>query len=239
MSRDLLTADEEIALGRRVRAGDEAAFHELVERNLPLVGWQINRRRRGGDRDDLEQAGRIGLMVAARRYDPERGIRFATYAVWWIVRYLNDESRERALIRRPKYLDSPHGSHGNGAGPECLAASERAKRLTLGFERDDLLLVADDRRVSPLEEVDRAEQVEQLRLVLERLPHPQAYVLTKRAGLDEEGRLGLGAIGERLGLTKERVRQIEEDAIKHLSQLMGVKRGVCNANLMGRRRRMA
>jgi len=81
----LLTHEEEIDLGRRVRAGDKKAREKLIEKNLRLVVSVAKKYRGMGlPFGDLIQEGNIGLMKAADKYDPERGWRFATYATWWI-----------------------------------------------------------------------------------------------------------------------------------------------------------
>jgi RNA polymerase primary sigma factor len=81
----LLTAQEEISLSRRARAGDQRARKKLVVRNLRLVVSVAKKYRGMGlPFEDLIQEGNIGLMKAVERFDPERGFRFSTYATWWI-----------------------------------------------------------------------------------------------------------------------------------------------------------
>jgi RNA polymerase primary sigma factor len=81
----LLTHEEEIDLGRRIREGDETARSKLIERNLRLV-IPVAKKYRGTGLPfgDLIQEGNIGLMRAADKFDPEKGFRFSTYATWWI-----------------------------------------------------------------------------------------------------------------------------------------------------------
>jgi RNA polymerase primary sigma factor len=81
----LLTHEEEIDLGRRVREGDQTARSKLIEKNLRLV-IPVAKKYRGMGLPfgDLIQEGNIGLMTAADKFDPERGFRFSTYATWWI-----------------------------------------------------------------------------------------------------------------------------------------------------------
>src|SRR5919201_1733088 len=78
------TVEEEIDLGRRIQAGDADALHELVERNLRFVVQVAGKYQGYGlPLADLINEGNLGLLHAARRFDPERGTRFITYAVWW------------------------------------------------------------------------------------------------------------------------------------------------------------
>lgn len=114
----LLTREEEQALGRRIRAGDRAAFDELVARNEGLVrkiAWRY--RGLGLDLDDLVQCGSLGCMTAARRFDPDRGCRFSTYASWWIRQAIEEGIGDGGfLIRVPGYAH------------RLLSAAERARR---------------------------------------------------------------------------------------------------------------
>ena len=81
----LLTHQEEIALSRQARAGDQRARNELVERNLRLVASVAKRYRGMGlPFEDLIQEGNLGLLQAVEKFDPERGLRFSTYVTWWI-----------------------------------------------------------------------------------------------------------------------------------------------------------
>lgn len=81
----LLTAEEELALARRAQAGDEAALQHLVKANLRFVVNVVKRYRRAGVAFlDLINEGNVGLIRAARKFDPDKGLRFISYAVWWI-----------------------------------------------------------------------------------------------------------------------------------------------------------
>jgi len=96
LSHRLLSPDEEKTLGRRALKGDEQAQHTLVTHNLKLVVPIARRYAVLGVRlMDLLQEGNIGLMEAAKRYDPRRGTRFSTYATWWVRHHI-----KRALVDR-------------------------------------------------------------------------------------------------------------------------------------------
>ena len=81
----LLSPSQEIEVARRVRSGDEAAMHELVTRNLRFVISVAKKyQNRGMPLVDLIGEGNLGLLTAARKFDPEHGVKFISYAVWWI-----------------------------------------------------------------------------------------------------------------------------------------------------------
>src|SRR6266487_3266155 len=83
--RGLLTQKEEIALARKVRAGDQEAMQELVKRNLRFVISVAKKyQNRGLPLTDLIGEGNVGLLTAARKFDPDQGVKFISYAVWWI-----------------------------------------------------------------------------------------------------------------------------------------------------------
>src|SRR3954451_23790036 len=98
----LLTAGEEIQLAKRIERGDLAAKQELTERNLRLVHSLAQRYRgRGAPYDDLVQEGTIGLVRAVEKFDHRRGLKFSTYAVWWIRRSLANAVVDARTFRIP------------------------------------------------------------------------------------------------------------------------------------------
>ena len=100
---ELMTAKEELELGRRVQKGCQIARTEFIQRNLKLVISLAGRYRgRGLDVADLVEEGNIGLMRAVDKYDPEMGYRFSTYAAWWIR-----QAVERALMNQVKTVRTP------------------------------------------------------------------------------------------------------------------------------------
>ncbi len=111
MTHRLLTLEEELALGRRIQAGDKAALSELVEHNVRLV-HKLARKVYAEDPamtyDDLVQIGMLGLMHAASKYEPERGFKFSTYATWWVRQYISRAILASGPIRRTTYPSYQH-----------------------------------------------------------------------------------------------------------------------------------
>ena len=99
----MLKAEEECLLAQRWRdGGDASAAHRLLTSHLRLVAKvAMGYRRYGLSTSDLISEGNIGLMQALKRFDPERGVRFSTYAVWWIKAAIQDYVlRSWSLVRR-------------------------------------------------------------------------------------------------------------------------------------------
>src|SRR5262249_60487141 len=100
----LLSAEEEREVTRRVREGDAAARHHLIRANLRLpVNLAMRYQGRGLDIEDLVAEGNRGLIRAVDKFDPGRGVRFVTYATWWVVHHIRTALREAHNVRVPVY----------------------------------------------------------------------------------------------------------------------------------------
>ncbi len=239
-----LTPDDEKALGRRIREGDQEALKRLVESNLRFVVHYAKRYRGLGlAYMDLIHEGSLGLMEAAKRFDPERNVKFISYAVWWVRQAIFHALSEHTRVFRLPQKLSGQVSRVTSARERLKAELERAptteelaERTALSPEEVQQLLLAagDDVSLSAavgeegnLELGDTLEQdtvpsveLEMIRSSFERriqsmvgeLDEKEREVIRMRFGLDGEEPKTLQEIGEAMGLSRERIRQIESRA---------------------------
>jgi RNA polymerase sigma-32 factor len=234
-----LDAQEEHRLAERWRAGDHRAGRKLVEACLPFViGIAFEYRRWGIPLEDIVQEGNIGLLKAASRFDPDRGCRLATYAAYWIraeireyvvrdyriVRLGSSKSERRALRiyrrtreRDPKVLAQLSGL--SEAKVEQLMPLLVARDASLNHAPADGLAPV-DRLAAPMptpeEATSEAEQKRRLQLALDRAISelgPRERTIAERRWLSEDPQT-LEQLGGDFGVSKERVRQLEERAKK-------------------------
>ena len=240
----LLSPDAEYALARRVLAGDAEARRQMIEANLRLVvtvarGYVG----RGVPMLDLIAEGNLGLIRAVEKFDPERRLRFSTYAVWWIreavqhalmhqgrtVRVPVHVLREFAQVLRARRqftaqrgrtptIEELAASVGKPAPDvaELFCVTERISSLDAPVsDNDDRALIDQlviDAAVPLLDEVPAS----RLGAWIAQLPERQRFVLERRYGLNDHGVQTLAEIAEELGLTRERVRQIQSEALSRL-----------------------
>jgi RNA polymerase nonessential primary-like sigma factor len=247
----LLTADEEKTLARRARDGDESARQRMIESNLRLV-VRIARRyiNRGLPLLDLIEEGNLGLIHAVKKFDPERGFRFSTYATWWIrqtiERGIMNQSR---TVRLPIHIVKDINSclraarrlrQRNGKAPTISELADHLDREVSDVERlmalhERVTLRAngrDDEGASPVDrlrarrsaEPSRRAQASDMHEIVDHwvwaLNDKQREVLERRFGLHGYRRATLEQIGDEIGVTRERVRQIQIDALKSLREML-------------------
>ena len=151
--------------------------------------------------EDLIQEGNLGLIVAAERFDTERGCRFSTYAMWWIRGFVSRVTRDKTMNgRKLQSLDLPVDEDG-----------------------DNILadLIPDENTVSPCELAEKNELKKLVTEMVSCLKPRERRVIELHFGLNGTHEHSLKEIGEILGVSKERVRQIEVKALGRLRKLAG------------------
>jgi RNA polymerase primary sigma factor len=246
----LLTAQQEIAIAKRVRAGDEEAMQELVKRNLRFVISVAKKyQNRGLALTDLIGEGNVGLLTAARKFDPDQGVKFISYAVWWIRQAIlaslarqgrtvrvplnrtadlsrivrTSETLRQELRREPTPEEIAHATGLSLDVVQSLAAlntSDVRLDAPLDPEGDRSLIerfIAEEQGDAEQQAMDKflSEEIES---ALRTLPPRDAKVLRLYFGLDGGREHTLEEIGGMLGVTRERVRQLRDRALKRLRE---------------------
>jgi RNA polymerase primary sigma factor len=245
---DLLTADQEVTLAKRIKKGDQDALEKLTKANLRFVVSVAKQyQNQGLSMGDLINEGNLGLIKAAKRFDETKGFKFISYAVWWIrqaiLQALAEQSR---IVRLPlnrvgalhkigKASSGLEQEFGREPSPgeiadeldmtdyevmDTLKISSRHLSLDAPFnegEDNSLLDVLDDpEQLDPDEPLLDDALKREIEKALATLTPREAEVISLYFGINREHSLTLEEIGERFGLTRERVRQIKEKAISRL-----------------------
>ena len=247
----LLTAAQEVALAKRVERGDRAAKERMINCNLRLVVHVAKRYRgHGVPFGDLIQDGVIGLNRAVEKFDYRKGFKFSTYATWWIRQAVQRSvagqartirvpthvhERRQTLNRHARKLETELG---RPATPEelakvtglklqhveeALSVPEARASLNSPVGDDDGELgdlFADEYADDPEALAEDALRSLAVREALAQLPERERRILELRFGIDGEPK-SLEAIGAELGLTRERIRQLETQALARLTDDLG------------------
>ncbi|MCK9399284.1 MAG: RNA polymerase sigma factor RpoD/SigA [Bacteroidales bacterium] len=245
---ELITAEEEVELARRIKAGDKDALEKLTKANLRfVVSVSKQYQNQGLSLPDLINEGNLGLIKAAQRFDETRGFKFISYAVWWIrqsiLQALAEQSRivrlplnkigsinkinkayarlEQQHEREPdsleiaEMLDIPESEV-----KESIRNSGRHISMDAPLIQDEENTLYDVLRSDETNTPERELMVESLRKEIDRaistLTSREADVVRLYFGLNSKHPMTLEEIGEKFDLTRERVRQIKEKAIRRL-----------------------
>jgi RNA polymerase primary sigma factor len=245
---ELITAEEEVELARRIKAGDKDALEKLTKANLRfVVSVSKQYQNQGLSLPDLINEGNLGLIKAAQRFDETRGFKFISYAVWWIrqsiLQALAEQSRivrlplnkigsinkinkayarlEQQNEREPDsqeiadMLDIPESEV-----KESIRNSGRHISMDAPLIQDEENTLYDVLRSDETNTPEKELMVESLRKEIDRaistLTPREADVVRLYFGLNSKHPMTLEEIGEKFDLTRERVRQIKEKAIRRL-----------------------
>ncbi|MGG7568315.1 RNA polymerase factor sigma-32 [Rhodovulum sp. DZ06] len=264
MSAELLDAETEAALARRWRdEKDEAALHRLVTAYMRLaVSMAAKYRRYGASMNDLTQEASVGLMKAAEKFDPERGVRFSTYAVWWIKASIQDyvmrnwsmvrtgsTSSQKSLFFNMRRVRAQVETEAAAEGIQMTGEEIRRRiaedlgaplrdvemmegRLAgsdfslnaqqAGEEGREWMETLEDETPGSEEVVGRDRDLSAARQwiadAMDALTEREKMIIIARK-IDQQPRT-LESLGGELGLSKERVRQLEAQALKKMRRHM-------------------
>jgi RNA polymerase primary sigma factor len=245
----LLTPEQEQELGKRIAEGDEQAKRELVIANLRLV-ITIAKRYMGHGLSflDLVEEGNLGLIRAAAKFDYSKGFRFSTYASWWIKQSVTRAvANQSKSIRIPihiyqlinRYLRLEDRQH-DAPLTEARAAQELGvttkkirlvKRLIQGIRSEELAVTADalkglsseqqEAMTTPEDMVTVHLENEEVANLMERyLSARELEILRTRYGLEDGQPKTLAETGKMIGVSRERIRQIEKRALQKLKLML-------------------
>ncbi len=244
----LISREEEAALAVRIRGGDDEALGQLVRANLRFVVSVAKKyQNQGVSLTDLINEGNLGLLRAARRFDETKGIKFISYAVWWIRQAILQALAEQSRIvrvplnragevhrmgRRAAAMLQELGrepTHEEIAEEMDISEAEVAKTMAisqthlsldapLSADDDHALIdrIVDSVSPAPDEETIEKALIETVHDSLRFLKPREAQVLRLYFGLDGDDPLTLEDIGDLIGVTRERVRQIKDRALLKL-----------------------
>ena len=254
----LLTPEEEFNLATRYRKdNDLEAAHKLITSNLRfVVKVAFEYKSYGVKLLDLIQEGNIGLMMAVKKFDPYKGYRFISYAIWWIKAYIQNfiiktwslvkigttQAQKKLFYKIGKVRKALEADRENESRYELLAndldvSKEDIMEMEQRMSSRDLSLDSpfdEDHELTPLEllqegspnqeeelmeKEEKSILEEEVGRAMKRLNEKEAFVIRHRVMSDSP--LTLQELGDQLKLSRERVRQIESEALKKLKREMG------------------
>jgi len=254
----LITPEEEVALAKRIQAGDEEAREKMIKANLRLV-VKIAREYEdyGVPLLDLINEGNIGLMKAVERFDPTKGAKLSTYAAWWIKQAIRRAlSNQSKTIRLPVHVGDKllhirraaarlEDELGREPTDEELASEMEITPGRLAALRSAAMapssldapvgdddgkrfdeMIGDEKADSPYAQLEDKTTTDMLHEMLRSLPERERTILRHRFGLEGDGEKTLEEVGEQFGVTRERIRQIQNLALNKLRKMIEKREAV-------------
>lgn len=245
----LLSQSEELRLGMLVKKGNKAAREQMINSNLRLVvNIALKYSKLGTPLLDLVQDGNVGLMHAVNKYEPSKGYRFSTYATWWIKHYIrrgldNTQSSVRVPVHiRQDLIAYVHIVHAM-TSELCRVPTDNEIAEKMGKSLDALrklrtlkdgnyisldvlpdktsyapsAFACDETEAIAIQDSDAHE----LYNLLSQLPEKHQHIIARRFGFGVHDEQTLDSVGEQVGLTRERVRQIQEQVLAKLRDFYG------------------
>jgi RNA polymerase primary sigma factor len=245
----ILTQKEEKKIGKLIQEGDKDALKKMIESNLRFVVSYVKKYKGMGiGIFDLINEGNLGLIEAAKRFDPNRNVKFISYAVWWIRQaIIHTLTRHSRIYHIPQKLSDKISDMKKkeaelkkelGRDP---TRKEIAQKMKIAPEEIENLEILDGKDISLSskyfdENIEMGDKLkdditpsveyqiiknsieQQIRNLLDKLDEKEAIVIRLRFGLDDDRPRTLQEIGDKLKLTRERIRQIEQRAMRKLSR---------------------
>lgn len=235
-----ITAEEEVELAKRIVEGDKKALDKLVTSNLRFVIKIVKRyQNQGIPIADLINEGNYGLTIAASRFDHTKGFKFISYAIWWIkqsiLQCLNENSRTvrlpgniiTKLSQIKKEIDAFekefHRTPNEDEVEQIVVPSCTSLNSLINDDGDELVNILEDNMFSSPDVLDTEGEilrVNEMKRAMKNLSEREVKIINNYFGIDGEP-MTLEMIGEEVGLTKERVRQIKESAIRKVRNNLG------------------
>lgn len=237
---EVISIDEEIELSKKIQMGDDKALSDLVNANLRFVIKIAKEyQNQGVPVADLISEGNYGLITAAKKFDHTKGFRFISYAIWWIkqsiLQCLNDNSRTvrlpgnvisklSKLRKEIEHFEKEHqrlpfeSEVDHIDIPKCTSLN-----ITINDDGDELLNIIEDNTFSKPDQFDDEElylKKREMERALSGLSSREIFIINCYFGINGEP-MTLEMIGEEVELTKERVRQIKESAIRKVRDNLG------------------